>query len=127
MQDYPRDPALAMHNALLHSEAEYKKENVSHDKSGTYYVKDKSGSCALVMIVMKERVYIANIGDSRAVMSLNGGTKIVQVSLDHRPDQNFEKVRVEKAGGKVYQSQAIQNFAGSPTQQPQQYLYSSLS
>jgi len=30
---------------------------------------DKSGSCALVCILMNEKIYIANVGDSRAIMS----------------------------------------------------------
>lgn len=31
--------------------------------------KEKSGSCANVVIIIEERIYIANVGDSRAIMS----------------------------------------------------------
>lgn len=30
---------------------------------------DRSGSCAIVILVVDEIVYVANVGDSRAIMS----------------------------------------------------------
>lgn len=36
-------------------------------------MKDKSGSCAIVMLVIDDKVWIANTGDSRAVISSNKG------------------------------------------------------
>ena len=34
-----------------------------------------SGSCGLVSIIFDNKVYIVNIGDSRAIMSMNNGEK----------------------------------------------------
>jgi protein phosphatase 2C family protein 2/3 len=34
---------------------------------------DKSGSCALVVFIYGDTCYIANVGDSRAIMSSRGG------------------------------------------------------
>lgn len=63
---------------------------------------DQSGSCALVCIINENKIYIANIGDSRAIMSINGGTKVKQLTVDHKPNNIKEYERIIKHGGKVY-------------------------
>ena len=47
----------------------------------------------------KRTVIAANVGDSRAVMSRNGVA--VDLTLDHKPNIESEKARVEALGGKV--------------------------
>lgn len=42
---------------------------------------------------------VANVGDSRAVLSRNGVA--VALSQDHKPDVSPEKRRIRKAGGHV--------------------------
>lgn len=37
---------------------------------------DRSGSCAIAVLTIDEMCYIANVGDSRAVMSVDGGEKV---------------------------------------------------
>lgn len=34
---------------------------------------DNSGSCALILLVFENKLYVANTGDSRCVISLNNG------------------------------------------------------
>lgn len=46
---------------------------------------DKSGSCAIILLIIDDMCYIANTGDSRAVMSADGGEKIFVLSNDHKP------------------------------------------
>ena len=63
---------------------------------------EKSGSCATVILIVGEMCYAANVGDSRAVLSMNNGEKIVDLSDDHKPSELKEYNRIIKAGGQVY-------------------------
>ena len=46
----------------------------------------RSGSCAIVVLIVGEDCYVANVGDSRAFMSIDHGKKIVPLSVDHKPE-----------------------------------------
>ena len=76
-------------------------------RPGTY---DKSGSCAIVVMLVENACYVANVGDSRALMSAAGGQKLFVLSRDHRPNEDTEKSRITEHGGKIYQTQTIQNI-----------------
>jgi protein phosphatase 2C family protein 2/3 len=52
---------------------------------------DKSGSCAIITLVVDDIVYVANVGDSRAILSANQGNKIYCLSKDHKPSDPSEK------------------------------------
>lgn len=66
--------------------------------------KDASdGSCALVALYHKNRLRVATVGDSRAL--LLRGTTVVRASSQHNPES--EKVRIEKAGGCVVNVRGI--------------------
>ena len=80
-------------------------------------VVDRSGSCAVVMLVTPTTIYVANVGDSRAIMSSNGGHSFASISRDHKPGEIGEKTRIERAGGKIYQSNVI-----NPSNQAQSIL-----
>lgn len=69
---------------------------------------ERSGSTSLVMILLSKCVhsnfidkdcYIGNVGDSRALISTDGGLRTYWLSKDHRPDIESERVRILKAGG----------------------------
>lgn len=47
-------------------------------------------------------VYVANVGDSRAIISCNYGTVAESISRDHKPSDPLEQQRITAAGGKVY-------------------------
>ncbi|KAG2606411.1 hypothetical protein PVAP13_4NG173700 [Panicum virgatum] len=57
------------------------------------------GSTALAAVLIGNRLYVANVGDSRAVASKAG--KAVPLSKDHKPNRKDERKRVEDAGGVV--------------------------
>jgi len=65
---------------------------------------DKSGSCAIVCLIVGEMLYCANVGDSRAFMSVERGKKVVALSRDHKPNDEDEQKRILSNGGKIYQS-----------------------
>lgn len=46
--------------------------------------------------------YVANVGDSRAIMSAEEGQKLFVLSRDHRPNEDAEKQRINENGGKIY-------------------------
>ena len=47
------------------------------------------------------KIYIVNIGDSRAIMPANGGMKVKQSKVDHKPDNIKEFERAMKRS-KIY-------------------------
>lgn len=58
-----------------------------------------SGSTAVVSLVSSEHIFVANCGDSRAVLGRAGGA--YRLSRDHKPDLDDEQDRIRKYGGKV--------------------------
>ena len=55
---------------------------------------ERSGSCAIVVLIIDEMVYVANVGDSRCLMSVDCGASIAVLSRDHKPDDELEKHRI---------------------------------
>lgn len=43
------------------------------EQTGEPTLKERSGSCAIVALIVGEMCFIANVGDSRAVLSSHGG------------------------------------------------------
>jgi len=73
-------------------------------------VLDKSGSCAIVVLIVGDLCFVANVGDSRAVLSGDGGKKIFPLSLDHKPSDEIEHKRIVDAGGQIYQTAIPKNL-----------------
>lgn len=58
-----------------------------------------SGCTAVVALLVDRELYVANAGDSRCVLCRNG--KTVEMSFDHKPEDDEESTRITKAGGRV--------------------------
>ena len=51
-------------------------------------------------MITKDTIYCSNAGDSRAVLGLKNG-KLIELSYDHKPDNEGEFKRVKEGGGFV--------------------------
>ena len=91
-KNFPIDIKSSLMNTIDRIEKEY----LSLDKN------DISGTCALICIIADNKIYFCNVGDSRAIMSMDNGTKIRPLTIDHKPNNPKEYERIIKAGGKVY-------------------------
>lgn len=58
-----------------------------------------SGCTALLGLITEDRIYVANVGDSRCVASKAGVA--YDLSVDHKPEDELERLRIEHAGGCV--------------------------
>ncbi|XP_016962343.1 probable protein phosphatase CG10417 [Drosophila biarmipes] len=58
-----------------------------------------SGCTAVVSLLHGRDLYVANAGDSRCVISRNG--RAIEMSLDHKPEDDEEASRIIRAGGRV--------------------------
>lgn len=69
------------------------------------------------MIIVDNMCYVANLGDSRALLSENCGENISLISSDHKPNDPEERKRIEAAGGNIYQGvlPANDNFSIRPS------------
>ena len=66
---------------------------------------DKSGSCALILLTVNNMLYVANVGDSRCVISCKNGKIQKDVTRDHKPNYPYERERIIKNNGTIYQSE----------------------
>ncbi|AQK96679.1 hypothetical protein Zm00014a_031731 [Zea mays] len=76
----------------------YKKTDADFlDTEGNIHV--GVGSTASTAVLIGNHLYVANVGDSRAVLSKAG--KAIALSDDHKPNRSDEQKRIEDAGGVV--------------------------
>eukprot|EP01038_Epipyxis_sp_PR26KG_P011038 gene11038-14822_t len=89
------DPAAALKNTFVMTNTALMVTQIKYMTSG----------CTCVAVYVKEnKLYVSNVGDSRAVMAYKnekGVTTARDLSRDHKPDDPEEQARIEKWGGYV--------------------------
>ncbi|XWS72789.1 hypothetical protein CRYUN_Cryun02cG0070900 [Craigia yunnanensis] len=85
------DTKSAIADAYNHTDSEFLKSENNQNRD--------AGSTASTAILVGDRLLVANVGDSRAVICREGNA--IAVSRDHKPDQTDERQRIEDAGGFV--------------------------
>ncbi|XP_064624661.1 protein phosphatase 1G-like isoform X2 [Lineus longissimus] len=58
-----------------------------------------SGTTAVVALLRDRELFVANAGDSRCVVCRGG--EAIDMSVDHKPDDDIEKARITEAGGRI--------------------------
>ncbi|CAI0387404.1 unnamed protein product [Linum tenue] len=92
----------AFSNCFLRVDAEISGGGGGEDAAAAVEVAPETvGSTAVVAVVCRTHIIVANCGDSRAVLCR--GKAAIPLSVDHKPDREDEYARIESAGGKVIQ------------------------
>jgi serine/threonine protein phosphatase PrpC len=66
--------------------------------------KDRSGTTAVIALITPDLIYLGNCGDSRGILQRGELNELGQgeyATADHKPYNEKEKMRIEKAGGTV--------------------------
>ncbi|KAJ8766477.1 hypothetical protein K2173_022536 [Erythroxylum novogranatense] len=88
------DPVKAYNSAFLMTNYELHNSEIDDSMSGT---------TAITVLVIGDAIYVANVGDSRAVIAVKQGNKIVaeDLSQDQTPFRKDEYERVKLCGARV--------------------------
>jgi serine/threonine protein phosphatase PrpC len=82
-----------LRSAFKNAESKLKSSGIDYSNSGT---------CAISVFIFKNICYVANLGDSRAVLYRHAKEKLaVELSYDHKPIRPDEKERIQRCGGKI--------------------------
>lgn len=68
-----------------------------------------AGCTANVVLLTKDKYYVANAGDARCILYTKDGN-VEALSVDHKPDSEEEKARINKAGGYVNEGRINDNL-----------------
>jgi len=86
---------------LIKLRQQYSKEPITRSNAPAI----TSGCTAVVALLKNNFLYVANLGDPRSVLSRNN--KAFPLSSDHKPEDQTEKQRIERAGGEVVSGSII--------------------
>jgi len=114
LHDEPDFKERRFYNSLLHA---FEKVNINmHQQEKTGYFSDMmSGTTAITVLFDKEEIYVANVGDSRAigVAELKGKLVAVPLSIDQTPFRKDERERVKLCGARVLTMSQLEGYVDS--------------
>ncbi|ONK77424.1 uncharacterized protein A4U43_C02F6380 [Asparagus officinalis] len=87
--DFIKDTKSAIVEAFRQTDTDYLNEEKGQQKD--------AGSTASTAVLVGDRLFVANVGDSRAVACRAG--LAIPLSIDHKPERSDERERIESAGG----------------------------
>ncbi|KAK9102372.1 hypothetical protein Sjap_019626 [Stephania japonica] len=106
---FQTDPGEACHSAFLTTNLQLHSDNLDDSMSGT---------TAITVLVRGKKIYVANTGDSRAVIAERRGGDIVAVdlSIDQTPFRVDELERVKQCGARVLTLDQIEGLKNPDVQ-----------
>ncbi|XP_051150044.1 probable protein phosphatase 2C 11 [Andrographis paniculata] len=87
--EFMRDTKAAIVESFRQTDDDYLNEEKNQQKD--------AGSTASTAVLVHDKLFVANVGDSRVVACRAGSA--VPLSIDHKPDRSDERERIEQAGG----------------------------
>eukprot|EP00831_Metopus_contortus_P037010 TRINITY_DN29214_c0_g1_i2.p1 TRINITY_DN29214_c0_g1~~TRINITY_DN29214_c0_g1_i2.p1 ORF type:complete len:312 (-),score=42.02 TRINITY_DN29214_c0_g1_i2:103-1038(-) len=99
--EFPENPEKAILQAFEEIEQRFLTLASERSASGEC---ERAGSCALACLIINSKVFIINLGDSRALLSKHRGSFVKALSIDHKPELSSETQRILRHGGYVYKS-----------------------
>ncbi|KAJ8554325.1 hypothetical protein K7X08_025003 [Anisodus acutangulus] len=96
-QNLMKHPSFSTNTKLAISET-YQQTDMDFLDSEKDTFRD-DGSTASTAVLVGNHLYVANVGDSRTIISKSG--KAIALSEDHKPNRTDERRRIESAGGVV--------------------------
>jgi protein phosphatase 2C family protein 2/3 len=92
--DFPKNTKRALFSSFLEIDQCFLKQAKENG--------DISGSCALVLLIIGDKCFVANTGDSKAIISMGQGKAVTSITETHRPGETSEYNRIIQAGGRVF-------------------------
>ena len=105
--DFPKNIEKSIKEAFIQADEDFlRNKNINYNYNINF---DTSGSCGLILLIVDTKIYIANVGDSRCVVSCHNGKIQRDVTRDHKPEFPYEKKRIYNNGGNIYRNETVFN------------------
>ena len=105
MKELIINPIKRIKNCFINTDKKIINECIKNKENNIYY--EKGGSCAHILINYDNKLYIGNCGNSRSIISSNYGELINNLSIDHTPNEENERKRIEENNGKLIEKNNI--------------------